>query len=117
MDYTETTVFLTGVFDIAPNVALQLRHKKNFIHYGLWKEITEEQFNELYSLAQEGKYGDFFYLAEKMNLKRKYKKLNARHLRKMKENPEYRERQLRKRREKYRERRNKNAMDREIQTE
>jgi len=109
----KTNLFLIEVFDISNNVAKQLKKPRAFISYGLWKDITEEQFNELYSLAQEGKYGDFFYLADKMNTKRRYKKINNLHLKKMRENPEYRERYLIKRKE----RRNKNAMDRKIQAE
>ena len=113
MNYTETTIFLTGVFDIAPNVALQLRHSKNFIHYGLWKDITEEQFDTLYQLAQEGKYGDFFYIAEQMNAKRNHRRISDWRRKRM-EDPEYREKVNER---KKRNRRNKNAMDRKIQTE
>ena len=114
MRMSQSQQFLIEVFDVPENAAIQLKIPNSFTSYGIWKDLTEEQFNELYSLAQEGKYGDFFYLAEKMKLKRRYKKINAHHSRKMKEDQEYREEYLRKRRE-YR--RNKNAMDREIQTE
>jgi|DEB0MinimDraft_3_1074331.scaffolds.fasta_scaffold57045_2 hypothetical protein len=118
MDYTETTVFLTDVFDIAPNVALQLRHTKNFIHYGLWKDITEEQFDTLYQLAQEGMYGDFFCVAEQMNTRRKHRRITERRRERMRKDPEFRKRINQQKSESRRriKMRNKNAMDRKIQT-
>lgn len=114
MNYSIAVMFLREVFEVPYNVALQLRVPKNFVQYGLWKEMTEEQFDTLYQLAQEGKYGDFFYLAERMNSRRKINRQNELFKKKMRENPEYREKNLQRRRER---RRNKNAMDRKIQTE
>ena len=116
MEYRDTTIFLNEVFGIPFDVALQLKHTKNFIHYGLWKDITEEQFDTLYQLAQEGKYGDFFYIAEQMNTRRKHRRINERFKKRM-EDPEYRKKTNQKANERRKKRRNKNAMDRKIQTE
>lgn len=112
--YSRTTLFLNQVFDIPYNVALQLKHTKNFIHYGLWKDLTEEQFGTLYELAQTGMYGDFFLVAEQMNTRRKHRRQNENNKKRMQEDPEYRERVNQRKKEKYR--RNKNELAKRSKT-
>lgn len=113
MPFNYTSMFLYEIFDIPYFTAQQLKIPRNFIQYGLWEEMTEEQFETLYLLAQEGKYGDFFHLAREMNKKRNDKRKNSYYRKRNREDPEY---NLKNRLRKKEYRRNKNAMDRKIQT-